>query len=151
MPSRFSRTVCTQLCTRRPAPTRWLYAAAAPELPSTLARQCVQHTWSSYRGAMQSIVLDPSWQSALGVLQRTGVPVVLAVGGRDRLAVPDLARQLAQHHPNVEAVVGPQADHYLPLTHASWCAALLHPDRDGTAAGRRRPEARGAAGPKQRQ
>lgn len=131
MPSRFSRAVCTQLCMRRPRLTRWLYAAAAPELPAALARQCAQHTWPSYLGAMETIVLDPSWQSALGELQRAGVPVVLAVGGRDRLAVPHLARQLAQRHPNVEVVVRPDADHYLPLTHGSWCAGLLRPEPIG--------------------
>lgn len=131
MPNRLSYAVCTQLCTRRPNPTRWLYAAALPELPSPLARQCVEHTWSSYLGAMEGIVLSSSWQSALSDLAQLGVPVVLALGGHDRLAAPDLAVQLAARHGNVAVAVRPEADHYLPLTHADWCAELVRAQPTG--------------------
>lgn len=131
MPNPIARTICTHLCTRHPRPTSWLYAAAAPELPSMLARQCVQHTWHTYLAAMEQIVLNTGWESALGQLDRAAVPVVLGIGLRDPLAVPGLGRRLEEQHRNVEVRMHRRGDHYLPLTDPDWSAGLLRQPAHG--------------------
>jgi pimeloyl-ACP methyl ester carboxylesterase len=52
------RAICTQLCTRRPWLTQWLYVLTYPRVPVPLGRQLTQHTRTSYAPAMTQIVLD---------------------------------------------------------------------------------------------
>lgn len=125
MPTRFSELLCRQLCTRRPTLAGWLYAAALPELPVPLARQCAHHTWDSYLEAMRGIVLDTSWRAALAALAQARVPVVLAAGARDPVGVPAVLESLADQHRNVTLARHPTGDHYLPIAYPLWSAALL--------------------------
>jgi pimeloyl-ACP methyl ester carboxylesterase len=126
VPGAVSRTICTQLCTRRPRLTQWLYMLAYPRLPVPLARQLTQHTWASYAPAMTQIVLDDRrWRQSLHTLGQVDVPVVHASGARDVLAPPDVVSELGEDAQALSTVVHPTADHLLPLDHPDWCVELL--------------------------
>jgi pimeloyl-ACP methyl ester carboxylesterase len=126
LPGAVSRTICTQLCTRRPWLTQWLYVLVYPLVPVPLARQLTQHTWGSYAAAMTQIVLDDRrWRESLRTLRQAGVPVVHASGERDVLAPPCVVRELGEEGQALITVVHPTADHLLPLDHSDWCVDVL--------------------------
>ena len=126
LPGPVSRTVCQQLCTRRPALAQWLYALLYPRLPVALSRQLTAHTWGSYAPAMTEIVLDgSSRREALQRLHDAGVPVVHAVGGRDVLAPPNTVATLGEDARALTVVTHPTGDHLLPLDHPEWCVQVL--------------------------
>lgn len=118
------RLLCTYGCARRPV-SGWVAAALRPQVPVTVARAGVEHTWHGYQAAMRSLVLDPTWPQALAALSTAGVPVTLATGRRDRYPAPERAAELAGIHCSVEAVWHPSAAHDLPLSVPSWCADQL--------------------------
>lgn len=126
LPGAVSRTICEQLCTRRPALTQWLYALLYPRVPVVLSRQLTDHTWSSYAPAMTEIVLDQdSTRRALRRLARAGVPVVHAVAARDVLAPPDAVQVLGQDAAALTVHTHPAGDHLLPLAEPEWCVQVL--------------------------
>lgn len=126
LPGPVSRTVCEQLCTRRPALAQWLYVLLYPRVPVALSRQLSDHTWSSYAAAMNDIVLDQdSTRRALRRLRRAGVPVVHAVAARDVLAPPDAVRGLDQDAATLTVLTHPAGDHLLPLADPEWCVGAL--------------------------
>jgi pimeloyl-ACP methyl ester carboxylesterase len=126
LPGPISRVICTQLCTRRPHLTQWLYALVYPRVPVPLARQLTQHTWTSYAPAMNQIVLDERrWRASLHTLVQARVPVVHVTGARDVLAPPSVMRELGEDGQALTTVVHPTADHLLPLEHPDWCVDLL--------------------------
>lgn len=126
LPGSVSRTVCEQLCTRRPWLTQWLYALLYPRVPVVLSRQLTEHTWSSYAPAMTEIVLDQgSTRTALRRLGSVGVPVVHAVAARDVLAPPDAVRVLGQDATALTVLTHPAGDHLLPLADPEWCVQVL--------------------------
>jgi pimeloyl-ACP methyl ester carboxylesterase len=126
LPGPVSRTVCEQLCTRRPQLTQWLYALLYPRVPVVLSRQLTDHTWSSYAPAMTEIVLDQdSSRTALRRLGGVGVPVVHAVAARDVLAPPAAVHVLGQDAAALTVRIHPAGDHLLPLAHPQWCAQVL--------------------------
>jgi pimeloyl-ACP methyl ester carboxylesterase len=125
LPNPLSSAVCLHLCTRRPELAGWVYAAVLPGLPVPLARQCAHHTWPSYLAGLDDIVLDPRWEQALGRLGDQSVPVLLAWGARDPIAVPALYDDLAARHRHVRCAESGVGDHYLPIAHPQWSAALI--------------------------
>jgi pimeloyl-ACP methyl ester carboxylesterase len=126
LPGAVSRTICTQLCTRRPWLTQWLYVLAYPRVPVPLGRQLTQHTWASYAPTMTEIVLDDQrWRQSLHTLAQVGVPVVHASGARDVLAPPGVVYELGEDAQALSTVVHPTAGHLLPLEHPEWCVELL--------------------------
>ncbi len=140
LPGAVSRTICTQLCTRRPWLTQWLCVLAYPRVPVPLGRQLTQHTWTSYAPAMTQILLDDRrWRESLHTLGQAGVPVVHANGARDVLAPPRVVSELSRDAQALSTVVHPTADHLLPLDHPECCVELLtatlrdgaHVARDG--------------------
>jgi pimeloyl-ACP methyl ester carboxylesterase len=126
LPGAVSRTICTQLCTRRPRLAQWLYVLAYPQVPVPLARQLTQHTWASYAPTMTQIVLDDRrWRQSLYTLGQAGVPVVHASGGRDVLAPPHVVPEVGEDAQVLSTFVHTTADHLLPLEHPEWCVELL--------------------------
>lgn len=124
MPGIISRTICTELCTRRPGLASWLYMVTSPRIPVAVSRQLSGHTWHSYLPVMQEIVLDcAGWQRSLDILNTGSVPVTYGSGARDALAPPGDARRRAGVHVTVRR--HPTADHFLPLEHPDWCVSLL--------------------------
>lgn len=126
LPGPVSRTVCQQLCTRRPRLTQWLYALLYPRVPVALSRQLTDHTWNSYSAAMIDIVLDQdSTRKALRRLKDAGVPVVHAVAARDVLAPPEAVHVLGEDAAALTVLTHPAGDHLLPLTDPGWCVQVL--------------------------
>lgn len=121
-----ARTTCIQLCCRRPRLASWLYAALCPQLPVSLARRFVDHSWDSHAAATTTEIVpnDRCYHSA-AALERSGVPVVHARGARDVLASATALEELAGRYREVTLACHPSADHLLPLEDAPWCVGLL--------------------------
>lgn len=126
LPGPLSRTLCEQLCTRRPSLTQWLYALLYPRLPVKLSRQLTDHTWRSYAPAMNDIVLaQDSPRQALRRLNDAGIRVLHAVGARDVLAPPNAVNTLGDDGRGLTVVTHPAAGHLLPLEDPHWSMQVL--------------------------
>jgi len=118
------RTMCAGMCRFRTTAS-WVAMAIRPDVPVTLARTGVQHTWDSYRGSLLSLIHSADWEPALGRLAEAGVAVTLAEGSRDPVPVSGRAATLAAGLPGVAWAQNLGAGHQLPITHGDWCAALI--------------------------
>lgn len=127
---RLARWTCDAMCRWRDK-AQWLAVAGRPDLPVPVARDGVQHTWSSYRGAMRALVKNGGWQSAAATLRRKDVPVTFLVGDRDpvpsRRQLADAEREAAEGD-RVRVHRHPRARHDLPLSHPGWCLARISRD-----------------------
>ncbi len=118
------RHVCAWMCRHRTAAS-WLAAAQRPDLPVTVARHGVKHTWATYSGAYDGLIGDRGWQQALARLTGRGTPVALVEGAADPVPVPGRAAELARTTDEVTHLVHPTGDHGLPITHPDWCARAI--------------------------
>ena len=118
------RAMCGWMCRHRAAAS-WIAAGLRPDLPVPVARSGVKHTWSTYTGSMNGLIRDTGWQTALEVLGRAGVPVILTAGSADPVPVAGRASELAAAWFNVRECEHPSAGHGLPLTDPVWCRQLL--------------------------
>lgn len=119
-----ARATCAAMCRfRRTA--GWLVVGIKPALPVHVARSTVQHTWASFNGSMEGVVLTSPWREALGKLDERGVSVTLAAGARDPVQVPGRLVALVADHQRVRSVMHPTARHHVPLTDPGWCTELL--------------------------
>ncbi len=118
------RTLCEWMCRYRNA-AGWVAAAARPDLPAPVARSGVQHTWDSYRSALDGLLRAPEWEAALHRLTASGVPITLAEGRRDPVPVPGRAAALAAAAPTVQHPTRQDATHLMPLSEGGWCATLI--------------------------
>jgi len=119
-----ARRTCAWMCAHRGL-AQWLAVAVSPQYPIPLARLGALHTWSAYLGGMNAVIRTPSWRGALELLVERGVPVAMANGARDPVAVPGLADRLARELRTVESYTHPRAGHDLPISDAAWCADLV--------------------------
>lgn len=124
MRSPLSEAVCRWMCAHREL-AGWAAVAVQPQWPVPIAHQGVQHTWASYLGGMEGIILSAPWAQALDELERCHVPVVLAVGTDDPVIVDGRLQQLAAAHGNVSVHWRPGAGHDLPQRDAAWCRPFL--------------------------
>ncbi len=122
--SRSAEAMCAWMCHHR-SMAEWLSVALEPQWPVIVARYGVRHTWASYLGAMNGVIRRGGWESALATLEAGAVPVTLADGARDAVTVPGRSATLAAEWANVRAVVHPEADHEVPITHPGWCVELV--------------------------
>ena len=122
-----ARTACAWMCRHRTT-AGWVAAALKPHLPVPVARRGVLHTWPSYLGSMEHVVLSSSWPAALSTLADAGIPVELAAGAQDRVPVAGRADGLAGQYASVTSRTHPTADHDLPLADPAWCRRLLAGD-----------------------
>lgn len=118
-----ARLVCKLMCCAQPLAAGWLAVAMNPQVPIPLARRGSQHTWESYLGGMQGIIVRGRWQQALKTLEYAGVPVTLAAGRADPVPVAGLAQTLAETHTALTVATHPTATHALPLSDPKWCIA----------------------------
>lgn len=116
--------LCAWVCRHRTI-AGWVAVAVRPDLPVSVARSGVQHTWESYRGSLDGLLRAPEWEPALDRLAAAGVPVVLVEGGADPVPVPGRAAALVEANAGVSHVVRENATHLLPLSEGDWCAALI--------------------------
>lgn len=113
---------CALMCRYRRA-AQLLAIALSPDLPVTISRQAVLHTWPAYRGAISAFFSN--WEAALHELRDARVPVTLVAGSNDPSQVPHLAEDLSRRFSNVRAVEIPNAEHIFPITHGGICAEQL--------------------------
>lgn len=101
---------------RRPAAAAVAHTARL--VPRDLARDGVQHSWPSYRGALTALLRGnplPEW------IAEPGCPTTVVLGAFDqRTPAQDV---LGWPHDGVETIVS-QGDQLLPLTHVETIAAL---------------------------
>lgn len=118
------RAACAWMCRHRTAAS-WIAAGYRPDLPVSVARSGVKHTWSTYSGSFDGLIRDLGWYDALSVLSQADIPVTLTAGGRDPVSVQGRAEEFARTWPNVSCVTHPGSGHGLPLTDPQWCRRLL--------------------------
>jgi len=131
--SPLGQVVCSVMCHTRPL---WYLLAPylAPGVPPDVARDAVQHTWTSLSGTLDHCVFGVrSDQLRLPA----GMPVVLIHGSADRSAPIENVRQLAARSraPRLVELFG--GGHDLPLSHPDLLAheiqAIVTEVSDGTA------------------
>lgn len=123
--------LCAWVCRHRTI-AGWVAVAVRPDLPVAVARAGVQHTWDSYRGALDGLLRTPDWEPALNRLTAADIPVLLVEGSADPVPVPGRAATLADIARSVRRLVLENATHMLPLTEGDWCAALIAESIDRT-------------------
>lgn len=119
--------LCAWMCRHRVLAS-YVAVAMNPSLPMPIARDGVQHTWFSYIGALESIVISDDWALALDAVGQRDLPVLLVNGIHDPVPVPGRTEQLACEHPNL-GLLTHEGGHDLPLSDPDWCAetiALAH-------------------------
>jgi pimeloyl-ACP methyl ester carboxylesterase len=118
--TRVARAFCDWVCAHRNW-AAWLAPIARPDLPAPIARDGVQHTWTSYSATLLRVVLESDSAHAVAT---ASVPVHLVTGLDD--PVPDRARleQLDRDHAHVHLHAWP-GGHDLPLTRPDRCVALI--------------------------
>ncbi|MGI8873037.1 MAG: alpha/beta fold hydrolase [Egibacteraceae bacterium] len=124
MESPLAERTCALMCEFRTL-AQWLAVAISPEWPVALSRQGVLHTWPSYLGGMNGIILGTTWRDAVARLDAAGVPVVLANGAPDPVPVAGRAAALAERFGHVAHLSHPAAGHDLPISYADWCVPLI--------------------------
>lgn len=122
LPGPVAHAACRWMCAHRAtaASLAWLWR---PGLPAPIVRDGVQHSWASYAGAMQDVILAGD---AAGWLGEISVPVKLVAGDGDPLVDAEVLAGLAAAHDNVTFEQWPAADHDLPLTDPERCKAIVH-------------------------
>lgn len=119
--TRWAQAVCRLNCRHRRI-AGLIAAAAAPELPTRIARAASLHTWPAYRDAIDDVISATDWPRTLSELAATGTNVELVWGTEDRIG--DRAFATTLPGATVDEVDG--ADHHLPLTHPTQCIERLN-------------------------
>jgi pimeloyl-ACP methyl ester carboxylesterase len=127
MDGTFARRVCAWMCHYRRL-AGWLAVAMFPRFPVQVARHAVLHTWNTYQGAMQGIILQGGWEASLASLQESNVRLDMVTAGNDHATVKGLAQHLAERYQNIKNTEHPSARHELPLSEPRWCLSVLSED-----------------------
>ncbi len=119
------RLLCAAMCRFRPL-AELLAPLFAPDLPRAVARDGVHHTWPSYRGTLEHVLVE----HPVGPDVMTApCPVTLLHGRHDRTAliepVEKLASQAHRRNRPVELLVT-EGDHQLALRRAAMVAQVLN-------------------------
>ncbi|MCB9730953.1 MAG: alpha/beta hydrolase [Deltaproteobacteria bacterium] len=138
--TRFARAFCEWICAHREL-AAWLAPLARPDLPAPIARDGVQHTWTSYSATLLRVVLE---SDSANLVSAAMIPVHLVTGQDD--PVPDRARleQLDRDNTQVHLHAWP-GGHDLPLTQPGRCVALIRDLTDQM--GARSAQARAGSAP----
>jgi pimeloyl-ACP methyl ester carboxylesterase len=91
------------------------------DLPKPIVADAMKHSWSSYSGTVQNLVLRPQPPTDL---ERLRIPVWLIAGTEDELLDVDFLNELANSHPLVELQIW-SGGHDLPLRDASRSVELI--------------------------
>ena len=120
LPGPVAQVACGWVCRHRSIAAR-LAVLTHPRLPSAIASDAVQHTWTSYSKTLGGVILDAD---ALGWLDAIDVPIVFIAGDHDPVVDHDLLVFLGETRPGitVHTWIG---EHDLPLVEAERCAAAI--------------------------
>jgi len=120
LPGPAAERACRWVCEHRPLAAR-LAVLSHPSLPREVAADAVQHTWMSYSGTLQQVILAAE---ATAWFDQIKCPVRLVAGDRDPVVDHAHLRRLADAHGNIE-LYEPSGRHDLPLTNPTECAAMI--------------------------
>lgn len=118
---RLSEWVCGLMCRYREQ-ARTFMRATNPSLPRPLADDAVEHTWSSYHGTLEHLVLaadTANW------LIRLDCPLHILAGDHDTIVDLDYLEQLTALHDHVTLTTAPGLGHDMPLTSPLVCRHLI--------------------------
>lgn len=118
--TRWAQAACRLNCRHRRIAGLFA-AAAAPELPTCIARAASLHTWPAYRDAIDDVISATDWSKVLTELAADGTSVELVWGSEDRIGDRSFAATL----PGASVAGIDNADHHLPLTHPTRCVERL--------------------------
>jgi pimeloyl-ACP methyl ester carboxylesterase len=108
------------MCRHRSA-AAWLAVWSRPDLPPEIARDSVQHSWRSYSGTLQNLILGAQ---PIEGLERLAFPLRCVAGERDRVVDARFLRELATRHPQLQLELWP-GGHDLPLSAPERCVAAI--------------------------
>lgn len=122
---RSARLMCAAMCRFRPL-AELLAPLLASDLPAAVARDGVHHSWPSYQGTLEHVLV----KHPVGPDVMTApCPVTLLHGRHDRTAliepVEKLASQAHRRNRPVELLVT-EGDHHLALRRAAMVAEVIH-------------------------
>jgi pimeloyl-ACP methyl ester carboxylesterase len=89
-----------------------------PELPPPIARDAASHTWASYWGTMEGVILAAQGERWLAERR---APVRLVVGSEDGMVDTTYLGALVARYPAVTLRRVQDGGHHLPLTHPALC------------------------------
>lgn len=115
--------ICGVMCVSRPL-LRAVLPLITRGVPAAAARDAVLHTWVSYSGTLQNVLVEHRVAPGAAELAATGMPVRLVHGRRDRAAPPAAAHSLAQAHGWPITVLDCMG-HQLPVDAPAACAAAI--------------------------
>ncbi|MGI8632304.1 MAG: alpha/beta fold hydrolase [Solirubrobacterales bacterium] len=118
-----SRTACAWMCAHRDLAS-WLLTAASPRLPVPVSRQAVAHTWPSYLGALEDVIIGQGHPEVAQSVAEADIPVVLAAAERDPVVSWPIYRALADT-PGISLAAAYGDEHQLPLAAPRWCLQRL--------------------------
>jgi len=116
-----AKLVCRAMCAHRELAAR-LAPLLRPDLPVPIARDVVQHIWTSYSESMEELILEshaPDWLSAIDV------PVHLFAALDDPVTDIRFLNELTAAHQNVALTLWPDGGHDLPLSRREQCLAAV--------------------------
>jgi pimeloyl-ACP methyl ester carboxylesterase len=107
---------------RHPCAAAALAPALRPDLPAAIACDAVRHSWASYSGTLNRVILAAA---APGWLDAVPARVRLIAGAEDPTLDLGFCEELARRHPRVSLAVWSGAGHHLPLTDPEACLAEI--------------------------
>lgn len=117
-----AQAVCGAMCALRPV-LKLVAPHFAPYLPPEVARDALQHNFTSFSRSLRNVVIQHRTDAELTSL--TDYPVHLVHGGEDRTAPLSNVRWLVERFPNWRLDVLPDAGHLLPVERPEEIARLL--------------------------
>ena len=120
LPGPAAEAACRWMCNHRTIAAR-VAGLMHPGLPTPIAADATQHTWTSYSQTLERVILLAQASNWLDDVQ---CPVRLIAGEQDPVVDHAFLRRLATDHANLDVVVRP-GRHDLPLTQPTTCAASI--------------------------
>lgn len=114
-----AQAACWAVCHARPL-ARLVAPLVAGDVPPTVARAGVEHTWAAYDASFRALVDDAEVRSWIG---RRAVPRTVLVGSDDRVCPPALVERVLDGTDVELSVV--EGDHHLPLRQPQRCVQAL--------------------------
>lgn len=122
MDNRMAQAVCAWMCCLHPEVAARVAQILRPDLPASVARAGVHHSWASYAGTLRHLVLSAP---AAAWLDQLEVPVHVVAGTKDRVVDREFLGQLGSTRRSFTVTWWAGAGHDAPLTDPSRCLAEI--------------------------
>ena len=122
--TRLARRACRWVCDHRELTGR-LATRLRGDLPASIARDGVQHTWASYSQSVEEVILSPTPPS---ILEQPHCPVHIVAGHADTILDLPLLQRLEQRR-RITLDIWADAEHDLILRQPGRCVEVLNGPR----------------------